>query len=492
MVVPLYVLDRSLAWTRRRTNRDIASTLGLRDRVVLVGLGASFLCAAGLYGALARLGVTQSSYNAAALWWGGVPSLWRHLSTFRGWFDYLGAGINPWEQNLAGFTWIAWFRRSAAWLVTGWSIYCVIRIRSNAGTDRRAFAWALLAAFLPIFAIYVMFEPLAISGGTLRYFIVPMTIMFVLASFGLVELVSRFPTAGSWALAGAAMLLVPVAVQRLLPLSTAAVSPAQPLADALRNEGLHWGYATWWNAGRTTVLSEGSVRVNPVNISGGGVLSPFGYMVLSDWYRPSTWIGPTFLALKSDELKPETPDVLQGSLGAPRKIIDAGDYRVFVYPYNIASAFSCETSAQSDVRLVKGGPLPYLAAASLDTPAKAARIRILTVTIMNGSKSVLSGSGRYPLSIGLQLLHEDGSMAERDWSHVLLQCPVSPGGKLSMRIPLPPVQDASSKVRVDLVQEGVAWLSDWGGKTFVFPLGTDAAPRPVSRSMDEGKRGSHE
>ena len=488
MVAPLYVLDRALAYDRPGQGRGLVAILGLRDPVVMVGFGASFIGAFALYFVLARLGTTQASYNAASLWWGGVPSVWRHLSTFRGWFDYLGAGDSSWEQNPSGFVAIKWFRHLVAWALSAWAVWCVGRIRADAIVPRRAMSLALLVSFAPIFAIYVLLEPLAISGGTLRYFIVSMIIIFVLAAFGLKLIVDRFPAGGPIILAVAALLFVPVAAQRFIPLVAKPASPGLALSEILRDEGLNWGYATWWNAGRTTVMSGGNVRVNPVNITGSGVISPFGNMISTRWYRPSTWVGTTFLALERGELTPVQFDFLRSVLGAPARVVETQGYRVLVYPDNIAEKFSCDFVAPTEHRLAKGQILPFLSEARLEASGSTA-MPALNVRVRNPTDGTISGAGRYPMSIGVQLLRADGSVAERDWLHVPLRCPISPGGELSMLVPLRSHNGEASKIRVDLVQEGVAWLKDLGGRTVELPYdGAATGPGERKSTEDRGPR----
>jgi len=487
MVLPLYALDRALALGGRKGGAPpgFFASAGVGDPIVSFGLGASFLAAAALYALLAHMGITQASYNAAALYWGGWASVWKHLSTFEGWLNYLGAGVNPFERNPSGFLWLRWFRWSLAFCLTAYAMFALLRTPIEKDRQRRAFTIALICAFLPIFFIYVVFEPLAVTAGSLRYFIVPMSILFVLAAFGLRDFANSRLRAAPIVLAMLGFLLIPVSIQRFIPLVQAserslpqiesnADSRALRLAQTLRHEGLRWGYATWWNAGATTVLSGGAVRVNPVDLGPSGVTA-FSYMVLKDWYRPSSWKQDTFLALDRKEAGDDRISSLRLVFGDPKRVIDTPDYRVAVYSHNIAEDFGCENNVALNEPLTRGNELPRLLAANLDVIEGTMQPRLLKVRIRNDAKHTVSGVGRYPMSVGVQLLRADGSMVAPDWNHTPIQCPIAPGRELSMNVLLPETPLGDWLVRVDLVQEQVAWFANWGGAPLQLPLVVGAA-----------------
>ena len=471
MVLPLYVLDRALMWPSIPSGRRFGHLVGLKDPFVLVGIVAAFAIALGGYLLLAAMGVTQASFNAASLHWGGVESVWRHLSTFKGWFYFLGAEVSSGERNHAAFLWLAPFRWLIAAGSTAYAAYALVRVPVERDSLRRAFALAAAAAFAPTCALYALFEPLAQSTGSLRYFIVPMTALFVLAAFGLRDGLSRFPRTMSAALAACALLTVPLAMKRYIPPVPDPASTKQRVADALRDHGLQWGYATWWNAGVTTVLSDGDVRVNPVDLSGTYVV-PFGYIVSKDWFSPRAWHGTTFLLLQPNEATASRKDALQLSLGEPIRTLDVSGYTALVYDYNIAERFACAPyEASRGVRLRQDGPLPLLKSAHVRS-GSTSNSQLLDVRLRNDALDAISGQGSFRTSVGVRLLRHDGVVERRDWVHAPLPCPVAPGEEYGMTIPLPEPPPGRWAIRVDLVAEGVAWLGDWGQPTLTIPLDT--------------------
>lgn len=350
MVLPLYLFDRALAKGDFRPERK-SSWRARATRLVgfgdpaSQGIAAAFVLALLVYAALARSGVTHASYNAADLHWAGVRGVWRHLATFRGWFgDYLGANPSPVEMSPSAFPGVHAFRWFIALGLTCVGIVEVARVRSQRDLQRRALTVALLGAFVPIFAIYALFDPLALDSGALRYFTVPMFILLVLSAFFLRDLMVVAERTTRVALCGGGVLLVLVSMQHYLPVAdlgratfwnVRASGPMQ-LAESLQTQHLQRGYATWLNAGATTVMSDSAVRVRPVVVSPAGVAS-FPYMVSTEWYiaRP----GETFLALTRQEASAAELELLRTKFGEPARIIDAAGYRILVYAYDIAARF---------------------------------------------------------------------------------------------------------------------------------------------------------
>lgn len=484
MVLPLYLFNRSLAWSKHKEMAQRLDILGVRDPVCLLGLVVPFALAAALYVLLAYAHVTHASYNAAALRWEGWNSVWHHISTFRGWFHFLGADVSAAERNPTGFTGISWFRWLIAIGATSYAVYAIASMAKDRDALRRALIIALLGAFLPIFALYAIFAPLAQSVEALRYFIVPMTMIFLLAAFGLRDLHLRYEKSGRVMLATGTVLLVAVAIQRFIPVSPVPESKSQVLADKLAKEHLRWGYATWWNAGRTTVLSNGVVRVSPVNLVS-GLITPFGYMVSKDWYVPSAWEGGTFLILQAGEATASQLGVLRITLGEPRRVLDIASYRVLVYDYNIATKFGCGSDVMQDMPIHRGEALPVLVGIQLQRIGDDSNSLLLRARIRNDTGLTLSGRGRYPISIGVQLLRTDGTLAQRDWVHAPLSCPLAPGESIDAMIPLPVVPRGDWTARVDLVIEGVAWLQDWGQVPVSIPLKHDSMPSGSLFRMDK-------
>ncbi|WP_157201347.1 hypothetical protein [Massilia sp. Root418] len=112
-------------------------------------------------------------------------------------------------------------------------------------------------------------------------------------------------------------------------------SPENNLLDYLRANGLHYGYASFWNAGKLTVLSGHEVKVRQVVIEG-GVPMPMRKLASNRWYQPAAWSGPTFLMLTQGELAQVDLARLAAEVGAPQRTLRHGDMTILVYPANLA------------------------------------------------------------------------------------------------------------------------------------------------------------
>lgn len=105
--------------------------------------------------------------------------------------------------------------------------------------------------------------------------------------------------------------------------------------DALRQRGLHYGYASFWNAGRITLLSGQDIKTRQVNFAD-GLLTPMRHLSSNRWYWPEAWQGPTFLLLAKTEAAQLQEDKLFALTGAPSEVFDHHEWRVWVFPHNIA------------------------------------------------------------------------------------------------------------------------------------------------------------
>ena len=108
------------------------------------------------------------------------------------------------------------------------------------------------------------------------------------------------------------------------------------LTRFLAEQNLHYGYSTFWNAGKNTVLSNGTVQIRAVTVSEERV-SPYYWLTSADWYQPDYYEGTTFLLLSSEELAQYAPYGLEATqLAEPNKVLNYDDFSILVYDYNIA------------------------------------------------------------------------------------------------------------------------------------------------------------
>lgn len=107
------------------------------------------------------------------------------------------------------------------------------------------------------------------------------------------------------------------------------------LIKYLASNGLHYGYASYWNAGTLSVLSSQQVRVRQIRVDK-GLPIPMRHLSSERWYRPSAWVGETFLLLHENESKTVNWDLLAAYHGKPTRELRFGDRQIYVFPNNIA------------------------------------------------------------------------------------------------------------------------------------------------------------
>lgn len=108
------------------------------------------------------------------------------------------------------------------------------------------------------------------------------------------------------------------------------------LTNYLEENGLHYGYASFWNAGNNTVLSNGKVQINAVNFFEDHV-EEYLWLSSEEWYDPKSYEGNTFFMMSKEELESFAPDGVEKTwLGMPEKILQYDGFVILVFDYNIA------------------------------------------------------------------------------------------------------------------------------------------------------------
>lgn len=110
----------------------------------------------------------------------------------------------------------------------------------------------------------------------------------------------------------------------------------EKIVSTLQEYNLTYGYASYWNAQILTSISNGEIKVLPVRL--GDVLTPFYDINYIHQFDASEHLGNTFLLLTETEYE----DIVKGNnliyqeIGEPEKIVEAGEYEILIYGYNIA------------------------------------------------------------------------------------------------------------------------------------------------------------
>lgn len=182
------------------------------------------------------------------------------------------------------------------------------------------------------------------APGGVRY-LVPSLLMMLLILIGvLIDRRALPPPLRAAGLAGVLLLASSAPTSYLYPYSSflhlerrgmLLQTPDRQLSDFLQQQGLGYGYASFWNAGKLSVISGGAVRVRQVVI-GGGLPQPARKLSSNRWYQPDYWRGASFLLLRDDELPTLNQQLLDSYAGAPRRL-RFQDYTILVYPANLAA-----------------------------------------------------------------------------------------------------------------------------------------------------------
>jgi hypothetical protein len=116
------------------------------------------------------------------------------------------------------------------------------------------------------------------------------------------------------------------------------------LKDFLLKNGLHYGYARFWNAGVLSVLSDEKLLVRQV-VFDQGMPKPDRWLSSNRWYRPEAWQGETFLLLAPRNVDmdedPEEQDFIDWDLMEryhckPVRNLSYEEFRIFVFQHNPA------------------------------------------------------------------------------------------------------------------------------------------------------------
>ncbi|WP_115539593.1 hypothetical protein [Xanthomonas campestris] len=108
------------------------------------------------------------------------------------------------------------------------------------------------------------------------------------------------------------------------------------IVAGLRSNQLKYGYASYWNSGVYTVLSEGDSKVRQILIID-GLPIPMRHLGSNRWYEAETWKGPSFLLLDKAESEKVNWDVMRTLMGEKERKIPVGNLTAFVYSKNVAA-----------------------------------------------------------------------------------------------------------------------------------------------------------
>lgn len=113
-------------------------------------------------------------------------------------------------------------------------------------------------------------------------------------------------------------------------------NPQIRLLAYLQSRGLHYGYASYWNANAITILSGADVIIRPVWLDQ-KMPRPRYHLSSKNWYTQAAHSGTTFLVVSSAENKILNLDTLIGFAGKPINTYTFEDNLIYVFNSNFAS-----------------------------------------------------------------------------------------------------------------------------------------------------------
>ncbi|UGQ45485.1 hypothetical protein [Massilia endophytica] len=212
----------------------------------------------------------------------------------------------------------------------------------------RLFCAAFTAAALCLNLIMMLTTTVADAGspdGAIRY-LVPtvLNMLMILAALsvdglhlGLKERVAGLAVVAVLSLSAAPTYLFPYYLHFAgLPPSLKLPTDPMRLVHFLHEQNLKYGYASFWQAGKFTVLSSHTIKIRQVNFEQ-GVPVPMRVLASNRWFEPAAWEGETFLLLNDAELATVDRAYLARHLGEPVRTLRFETWNILVYGSNMAT-----------------------------------------------------------------------------------------------------------------------------------------------------------
>lgn len=182
-----------------------------------------------------------------------------------------------------------------------------------------------------------------LSAGNWR--LIPMVGTSILVSFAAVREMFKMENAALvWKRVGVIMLIVPIMGSLVnfkeitdMPKDYGRDNELHALADFLEEQGLEYGYATFWNSQTLTLISDSEVRVRSVNADSKNGVAPYYYQTNKTWYKDQEGIEKYFVALTNYEASivnynTEWTSVKDAHL---LETFTCGNFKIFVFDVNI-------------------------------------------------------------------------------------------------------------------------------------------------------------
>lgn len=343
MVGPILAGAVAAWWRRARTQRADQHRLELRQ-IALYGLIALIVCVAGASLQNAVLNLNDGRMLAVVPAWLSHEGMAHNaLAAIRGLISLVGGFPDTGGKVIKLSGMLDGARFCAGIVLLALLPWGLRRALLSPSMGRVYFA-AATSALLVVSALIFLTTTVPDTTdpiGSIRY----MVPALIGALFNLVQTViddEGAPVKRSMAFAAGVVLALTAPVSYSLNsrahfgLPSQEVSATMTTAAFLQSQHAQYGYASFWNAGNTTVISSHTVRVRQIEITD-GLPRPQRWLSSDRWYEPAAWQGPTFLYLS----KPEAASIdwakMQRLAGEPRRRLAHGEMVYIEYDHNIAA-----------------------------------------------------------------------------------------------------------------------------------------------------------
>jgi hypothetical protein len=239
------------------------------------------------------------------------------------------------------------------------------------------------------------------------------------------------------------------------------------LTEYLNNEGLVYGYATFWNSNVISVLSGGAVKVRAIRLDS-GLPQPYLHLSSLAWYRPEAHAGESFLLLTDAELKELNMNALYAQTGTPVKVLKFEGHNILVFDSNISSKLFTRSGDQMMQPLPISGFKAKIDPQVSQFTIKLGETTTVPVKVSNIGdsrwSSVCKDGGCSVLSVALayHVLDSDGNVVS-EGKRTALPGNVMPNQTVLLNANLEAQTKAGHYTYAfDMVQEGVSWFEGKG------------------------------
>lgn len=302
--------------------------------------------------------------------------------------------------------------------------------------------------------------------GAPRYLVPLVPSAFLVLAAWLADAAPRWKTDGAilgWMLSLALLMLSPTQLVAPAfsnwPFVTQGLrqNPHAGIAKVLEDAGLHRGFASYWNAGVTTILTGDDIRVAPVSISDGALPIPFHHLTAEHWYESDPTLSSSFLLLDQTDRNQLNWPALDLALGPPSRTLKSGKYEILVYPFDVAGRLGFASQRYVALpRMTAATCAAEFAPLEQTLSLTANSFSAVGVQAVNRSSITWSQNSHPYFAPGIRILDAGGRQVSE--SRAGLPKTVSPGESVALTLPFrAPAATGAYTLYFSFVADGDAW-----------------------------------